>query len=158
MKLVKEHINEKFTKDSDPIKDMSIGLVNFIKKCDKNITIATFSEKPNQFKPSALSYRNTWKNNDANNILRGLEIIPEAGIIKILFYINEFRYTDSKKMINKVQYAKKILKKANILETVKLPPTISNSSNTVTVYNCNTVSFMIKPEYAKYFPTIDDQY
>ena len=28
MKLVREHINEKFTEDSDPIRDMSIGAVN----------------------------------------------------------------------------------------------------------------------------------
>jgi len=32
MKLVKEHINEKFVEDSDPITDMNIGMVNQIKK------------------------------------------------------------------------------------------------------------------------------
>ena len=32
MKLVREHINEKFTEDSDPIHDMGIGMLNQIKK------------------------------------------------------------------------------------------------------------------------------
>jgi len=32
MKLVKEYINEKFTEDSDPIKDMGIGLIHEIKQ------------------------------------------------------------------------------------------------------------------------------
>jgi ankyrin repeat protein len=32
MKLVREHINEKFTEDSDPIKDMGIGLLDKLKK------------------------------------------------------------------------------------------------------------------------------
>jgi hypothetical protein len=32
MKLVKEHINEKFVEDSDPIKDMSIGLKHLIEE------------------------------------------------------------------------------------------------------------------------------
>ena len=31
MKLIKEHINEKFTEDSDPIADMNIGMMNQIK-------------------------------------------------------------------------------------------------------------------------------
>jgi len=42
MKLVKEHINEKFEKDSDPIKDMNIGLYaladNFFRTLDKTTT------------------------------------------------------------------------------------------------------------------------
>jgi hypothetical protein len=32
MKLVKEHINEKFTEDGDPIRDMGIGLKHLVKK------------------------------------------------------------------------------------------------------------------------------
>ena len=36
MKLVREHINEKFTEDSDPIKDMEIGLFDKLKKDYKN--------------------------------------------------------------------------------------------------------------------------
>jgi hypothetical protein len=32
MKLVREHINEKFTEDSDPIKDMGIGLITKLKQ------------------------------------------------------------------------------------------------------------------------------
>jgi hypothetical protein len=35
MKLVKEHINEKFTLDSDPIKDLGIGKINFRDEFDK---------------------------------------------------------------------------------------------------------------------------
>jgi len=30
MKIIREHINEKFTKDSDPISDMGIGIINKI--------------------------------------------------------------------------------------------------------------------------------
>ena len=30
MKLLREHINEKFTEDSDPIHDMNIGVIKFI--------------------------------------------------------------------------------------------------------------------------------
>jgi hypothetical protein len=32
MKLVREHINEKFTQDSDPIEDLEIGIIKSIKK------------------------------------------------------------------------------------------------------------------------------
>ncbi len=32
MKLVKEHINEKFTEDSDPIADLGIGFIKFLKE------------------------------------------------------------------------------------------------------------------------------
>jgi len=38
MKLVREHINEKFTKDSDPIEDMGIGI--FVPKKYFNYNIA----------------------------------------------------------------------------------------------------------------------
>ena len=39
MKLVREHINEKFTAESDPMADMGIGYVSFkeVKKLAKNI-------------------------------------------------------------------------------------------------------------------------
>ena len=44
MKLVREHINEKFTDESDPIKDMGIGLIHKIEEwldemCIRNYTI-----------------------------------------------------------------------------------------------------------------------
>ena len=37
MKLVKEHINEKFKEDSDPIEDMGIGLYPKMKKFIKEV-------------------------------------------------------------------------------------------------------------------------
>ena len=40
MKIVREHINEKFTEDSDPISDMGIGI-------DKKRTFKTTSELTN---------------------------------------------------------------------------------------------------------------
>ena len=36
MKIVREHINEKFTEDSDPIRDMNIGLNDIIKSWIKH--------------------------------------------------------------------------------------------------------------------------
>ena len=43
MKLVREHINEKFTDDSDPIKDMGIGKRCQIKKWFDSIHISSDS-------------------------------------------------------------------------------------------------------------------
>ena len=37
MKLVREHINEKFTQDSDPIEDMGIGFLGFLKSEAKRL-------------------------------------------------------------------------------------------------------------------------
>jgi len=39
MKLVREHINEKFTQESDPLKDMNIGEINRIRKSLKEFGI-----------------------------------------------------------------------------------------------------------------------
>lgn len=46
MKLVREHINEKFTEDSDPIHDMGIGITRKIKKwlAKMNITNYTIND------------------------------------------------------------------------------------------------------------------
>jgi hypothetical protein len=42
MKLIKEHINEKFTQDSDPIHDMGIGLKTLIKEWLKKYDIDNY--------------------------------------------------------------------------------------------------------------------
>ena len=44
MKIVKEHINEKFTEDSDPIHDMGIGHKHFLKKELEKETIQSTSQ------------------------------------------------------------------------------------------------------------------
>ena len=59
MKLVKEHINEKFTEDSDPIKDMNIG----IKKLEKYI-VSKYLYFNSEYKPLVIfkvSAYNNWK-------------------------------------------------------------------------------------------------
>jgi hypothetical protein len=37
MKLVREHINEKFTEDGDPITDMGIGIDQMVKEFEKDL-------------------------------------------------------------------------------------------------------------------------
>ena len=39
MKIVREHINEKFTEDSDPIRDMGIGIDNVVQQFLKEVEI-----------------------------------------------------------------------------------------------------------------------
>ena len=45
MKLVKEYINEKFIEDSDPIKDMNIGIMHDIRKFVKKVEGMDFGSK-----------------------------------------------------------------------------------------------------------------
>ena len=45
MKLVKEYINEKFIEDSDPIKDMNIGIMHDIRKFVKKVEGMDFGNK-----------------------------------------------------------------------------------------------------------------
>jgi len=66
MKIVRERINEKFTEDSDPIEDMGIGLINYVKKARKNLYNAYeeikkqdggyefLAEDINEWRPSSL--------------------------------------------------------------------------------------------------------
>ena len=49
MKLVKEHINEKFTKDSDPIRDMGIGI---FRKFEKELEKVTGKKSVFAYKPA----------------------------------------------------------------------------------------------------------
>ena len=50
MKILREHINEKFTEDSDPIHDMNIGMIHQIKLWMKSI------DQPFKDKDNALAY------------------------------------------------------------------------------------------------------
>ena len=50
MKVVKEHINEKFTDESDPIKDMSIGMHDFMNNFDKLYFKQASDESRNELK------------------------------------------------------------------------------------------------------------
>ena len=52
MKLLREHINEKFTQDSDPIADMNIGMIHQIKLWMKSID-EPFENKDNALEISA---------------------------------------------------------------------------------------------------------
>jgi len=64
MKLVKEHINEKFTENSDPIKDMGIGELGEIQKDVSSVNLSQLS--PNEMIILALNFSDREKFNDKN--------------------------------------------------------------------------------------------
>jgi len=159
MKLVKEYINEKFEEDCDPISDMDIGVLHLIKNLDKKIEEKARSIKPNEYESA--DREKGWQINNSSHgtILRGLEIIPEFGIIKILFFTNRFRYSKTKELIDKVKNAIELLEYAGIINMVELPPDIKKQGvGRVTKHTCSEVVFKVNPEFAKYLPTVDDQY
>jgi hypothetical protein len=79
MKLVREHINEKFTEDSDPIKDMGIG---FKDNFDVNKERCLYNEEINdENKKIVLKYRKLirkkYKNKLVGKIISG-ELVDEG--------------------------------------------------------------------------------
>ena len=119
-----KYIYEKFTQDTDPIKDMGIGLSQIIADAPKNI----FLEDAKHL------YLDTPGN------IRNIEILADNFII--YFWWDTFRDPKTKKIIQKLKYASKLVAKVGISRCFS---SINYHTNDYHVY------FRIKTEYKKYF-------
>jgi hypothetical protein len=163
LKILKEHIkkeklkksiSEKFVEDSDPIHDMGIGINKIIKDCIKNI-----------FEKCRLNthyYYSTYPGlsgwTKAYGPLNYIDVCPletsSSGENTFVFrffsddYITNLRKKTN--LINKKEYAKKLLKYARIYNCMKL---IDYDEDREYV-----VVFKIKSEYLQYFKKIQGIY
>jgi hypothetical protein len=153
MKLVREHINEKFTEDSpDPIFDMGIGFPSLIKNVHKEI----FKEdqKNTFFVIDPWSFKKVKK--------RGVvELVKTSGAVgrnqqhrtgtRFMIFFNERNFYSSTNVhknnnpvrINKKEYAIELINKANIMRCF--------SDVEYNAHNPFVVIFKIKEEYRKFF-------
>jgi len=72
MKLVREHINEKFTQESDPIEDMNIGIIAFLRKVIPQL------QQKNLYELSMYFFGNAEYTTEAWFVLHILENIVDA--------------------------------------------------------------------------------
>lgn len=104
MKLVREHINEKFTKDSDPIRDMGIGIQQLVDQFKKDLyEEAPFLELENVFEyfPDEKTIDiDCWplSKSGYDNLLKAVKKVIKKykNVLKIIFIPN-FEYMDYEK-------------------------------------------------------------
>ena len=142
MLLVREYINEKFSDESDPIKDFGIGIESIIENFfEKFIS----EDKKSNFEYGDSTDAKIWSKSET--MFRYIEI--NNGVLLVACYHNLHRDKKTKKIINNVDYVKKILKKINILFCMKKNITHNNPSNDFR--QCTEIRFYVKPEYIKFF-------
>lgn len=93
MKILREHINEKFQEDSDPIDDLNIGRKHFIKLWLEYYSIKTLVARQTDFKNKCVI------NKDLTIDVNGSISLNSAGIFKLPYYI-KFRNVHGDFMIN----------------------------------------------------------
>lgn len=141
MKLVREHINEKFTQDSDPVEDLGIGIPELIKDAPKNIL---FEDLKHEY----------LKNLEEHEYLKNLEELGNISIIHIegargnakrfIIIFNSGRLKNEEgKQINRKQYAEYLVKISGISKVF--------SDVYIGYHDVHNIVFRIKPEYQKYF-------
>jgi hypothetical protein len=140
MKLIREYINEAFSEDSDPIKDLNIGIARRLPEMIQNIFTI---DKENKNVEQQTTFGN----------LR--EIKYNNGRLSFEFYSNTLYYINLKK-VNKKQYSIKLLTKADLIEfidlakRVKIYPAYSHFTNDHQ-YSPWDYTFTIKHEYKDLF-------
>lgn len=149
MQIVRNHINEKFREDSDPVHDLGIGLTEIIKKA-KNKMIDYDSEYKFEYKQLTT---NVWE--FCTELLMDIHIIYINNKCTIVFscFSNTFRDAKNKKIINKYEYCKKLLDVSGIIEFTNA--TKFNIKNLFTEKDpdplCTSVSFEVSQNYVKFF-------
>ena len=130
MKLVREHIFEKFSEDSDAIQDMGIGITNILPNAAETI----FDVDAKNLLLSTMEGRG-----NLNHI--------RININKFSFdyYSNTYRNWRGKPF-NKTKYSTYLLKEAGILQCFEKNPEQGRYSN-----HGVQITFIIKDEFVKYF-------
>lgn len=131
MKLVREHINEKFTEKGDPIHDLGIGLSKFIKELPKKMFLE--------------DYKYNYIPNAGKGHIFWIDIIKEKRIYNVNYYSNDLIDPHTNKSISHIEYTKKLLKQLNVEDCFE--KNIKMDRNLPWHIYLN-----IKPEYIKYFP------
>jgi len=147
MKIIKEHINEKFIEESDPIQDLGIGILKVIPLMINKIFIIDSENKEIEKLTSTGNIQHI-----RNNIGKTLSIV---------FYSNRY-YTHTGKEIDKEQYAIQLLKESGLdqfidIKSVKVSPPkqqfIKDESYSPWIY-----TFNIKEEYIDIFKKLEYQF
>ena len=145
MKLVREHINEKFTEDSDPIHDIGIGIESAI-----DYSFKKFVELSKEYgqKITYLSSNNTYS--PINSCTRSypghisFSNIKSKSTLCVNLYSDTYYYKN-KKVVNKKQLINKLVKESGLNIFLIIIP--SND----TVNTISEVYYKIKPEYIEFF-------
>lgn len=127
MKLVKEHINEKFTKDSDPIDDMSIGTI------------------------SAIEYSiNLLKKLDNLEVIKSLYMYNPSIASSITTFLISIRYPVPKNLT--IEYFKNLIVKSGLNNFLDLDDSIvTDSFREMELEIYSEIEYRIKEKYIKYF-------
>jgi hypothetical protein len=143
MKIVREHINEKFSDESDPVADMGIGISDLVKNAPQKIFQLDQDYLDNEgyyFKDGDIIYA---------AIAQGT-IIKQISIRENEFYISLYSERivgENRKWIDKTKYCKKLVKKAGI--DFLFSHVIKNPKDEPIA--CWGVNFIYKANTKKYF-------
>ena len=130
MKLVKEHINEKFTNDeSDPIRDLGIGLEEHIRYCWKQAQKLTKKNK---------------------NIINWFIYESARDPLEIVV---EIKFKNKKMEEALIKYLKSILIKSGLNEYVN----DEIEYNTYNIEKYGEISWITKQKYIKHFKKLYDE-
>jgi hypothetical protein len=144
MKLVREHIDEKFTEESDPVHDMGIGFpaiidVSFEKIFKEDYGKIFTKEKDGSYAPLI-----------TNSGVKSIDI--RNGHFDFDYFSNRY-YDKNGVEVNKLKYAIKLLKHAGIFKCMEkniiIMPEHRNKGRIE--YSEWNIIFKIKPEYIEYF-------
>lgn len=146
MKIIKEHINEKFIEENDPIQDLGIGIHNAIQSMINKIFIID-SENKEIKKLTSIGNIQYIRNNGRT--------------LSITFYSNRY-YTHTGKEIDKKQYAIQLLKESGLdqlvdIESIKVSPPEKEYIKDE-LYSPWIYTFIIKEEYIDVFKELEYQF
>jgi len=145
MKIIKEYINEKFYDESDPIADMGIGtpriIQNSFEKIFKNDYNKIFLKSANKLQ-------------HINGVSSIIAIKVKDNELTIKFF-SDIYYDKYGNEVNKKNYAKQLIKDADISKYINLRKVVSSptwvKNEKDQTYRKWIYIFTINPEYVKYF-------
>jgi len=118
MKLVREHINEKFTEESDPIEDLKIGIKELLKKEYKEISeslLNTYNKYYSDLKITSYEFNPEFASLFLRNIIKtlylkdGLQHSQEIFDNEIVRFISAAHYANNKKVKMVIKRTAKII-------------------------------------------------
>lgn len=143
MKLVKEYINEKFTEDSDPVQDLSIGVKSAIEYSFKK-----FFELNKEYGEKIYYSSHYYTYLPLKSCTRTYPAPFSFSDIKDILCINIYSdtyYSKNKKVINKKRLINKLIKESGLNIFFKIIPS-NNTDDAI-----SEVYYKIKPEYREFF-------
>jgi hypothetical protein len=145
MKLIKEHINEKFEENSDPIHDLNIGISKLIEDFPENLIKLDYNQI------YLKSYSSDMKLHKIDNLIRGISYMDNKIIINMY---SDAIFDKNGKRFKKIDYIKNLIKKLKLESTIlkyeSHPLDNSNDEDGFPRYEWS-VFLYVKSKFIKYY-------